>query len=117
MNRYFLLIFFPIALIAQTATPPSSGDGSSDDPYQIDTLNNLYWITQNSGEWSAHYIQTSDIDASSSSNWDSNAGFTPIGNSSTRFTGSYDGDGHIIDSLFINRSTNSRIGLFGRIGV
>jgi hypothetical protein len=43
MKRYFYLIFFPIALIAQTATAPSSGDGSSGDPYQIDTLNNLYW--------------------------------------------------------------------------
>ena len=54
MKRYFYLIFFPIALIAQTATAPSSGDGSSGDPYQIATLNNLYWITQNSGEWDAN---------------------------------------------------------------
>ena len=116
MYKYFLLIFFPIALIAQTETAPSSGDGSSGDPYQIATLNNLYWITQNSGEWDAYYIQTANIDASSSSSWDSNAGFTPIGNSSTRFTGSYDGDGYTIDSLFINRSTSS-IGMFGHIGV
>ena len=117
MYKCLLLIFFPIALIAQTATPPSSGDGSSGDPYQIDTLNNLYWITQNSDEWSAYYTQTANINASSSSSWDSNAGFTPIGNSSTRFTGSYDGNGHTIDSLFINRPTSSRIGMFGRIGV
>ena len=117
MYKYLLLIFFPISLFAQTATPPSSGDGSSGDPYQIDTLNNLYWITQNSDEWSAYYTQTANINASSSSSWDSNAGFTPIGNSSTRFTGSYDGNGHTIDSLFINRPTSSRIGLFGRIGV
>ncbi len=116
MKRYFYLLFFPIALIAQTATAPSSGDGSSGDPYQIATLNNLYWITQNSGEWDAYYIQTANIDASSSSSWDSNAGFTPIGNSSTRFTGSYDGDGYTIDSLFINRSTQY-IGMFGHIGV
>ena len=116
MKRYFYLIFFPIALIAQTATAPSSGDGSSGDPYQIDTLNNLYWITQNSGEWDAYYIQTANIDASSSSSWDSNAGFTPIGNSSTQFTGSYDGDGYTIDSLFIDRPTTNYIGLFGYIG-
>ena len=117
MYKYLLLIYFPIALIAQTATPPSSGDGSLGDPYQIDTLNNLYWITQNSDEWSAYYIQTANINASSSSSWDSNLGYTPIGNSSTRFTGSYNGDGHTIDSLFIDRSTSSRIGLFGRIGL
>ena len=102
MYKYLLLIFFPISLIAQTATPPSSGDGSSGDPYQIDTLNNLYWITQNSDEWSAYYIQTANINASSSSSWDSNSGFTPIGNSNTRFTGSYNGDGHTIDLSLIH---------------
>ncbi len=116
MNKYFYLIFFPIALIAQTSTAPSSGDGSSGDPYQIATLNNLYWITQNSDEWDTYYIQTANIDASSSSSWDGGAGFTPIGNSGTKFTGTYDGDGYTIDSLFINRSTSS-IGMFGYIGV
>ena len=78
MYKYLLLIIFPISLIAQTATPPSSGDGSSGDPYQIDTLNNLYWITQNSDEWSAYYIQTANINASSSSSWDSNAGYKSV---------------------------------------
>ena len=117
MYKYLSLIFFPIALIAQTAIPPSSGDGSLGDPYQIDTLNNLYWITQNSGEWDKYYVQTSNIDASSTGAWDDGQGFTPLGNNSIKFTGSYDGNGHTIDSLFIDRSTSSRIGLFGRIGV
>jgi len=34
-------LFTSVYLIAQTATAPSSGDGSSGDPYQIATLNNL----------------------------------------------------------------------------
>jgi hypothetical protein len=36
------LIFLSVALIAQTATPPATGDGSSSNPYQIATLENLY---------------------------------------------------------------------------
>ena len=101
-NSLVVLFAMSISLMAQSSEQPS-GSGTEGDPYQIDTLNNLYWITQNSGEWDAYYIQTANIDASSSSSWDSNAGFTPIGNSSTQFTGSYDGDGYTIDSLFINR--------------
>ena len=77
MKRYFYLIFFPIALIAQPSEQPS-GSGTEGDPYQIDTLNNLYWITQNSGEWDAYYIQTANIDASSSSSWDSSAGYKSV---------------------------------------
>lgn len=100
-------------LTAQTATPPASGDGSSGDPYQIATLNNLFWITQNSGEWNKYYEQTADIDASSSSGWHSNAGFSPIGNSSINFTGSYDGQYHTISGITINRSAVDFIGMFG----
>jgi len=73
-------------LTAQTATPPASGDGTSGDPYQIATLNNLYWITQNSGEWNKYYEQTADIDASGTSGWDGNAGFYPIGDASVNLT-------------------------------
>ena len=103
------------SLLAQPGEQPS-GSGTENDPYLVGTLNNLYWMTENSGEWDKYYIQTSNIDASSTSAWDDGQGFMPLGNSNTRFTGSYDGDGHTIDSLFIDRST-SRIGLFGRIGV
>ena len=102
------------SLLAQTATAPSFGDGSSGSPYQISTLNHLYWITQNSSEWDKVYIQTANIDAFSTSSWDSNEGFSPIGNSTTNFTGSYDGDGYTINGLTIARSTTHRIGLFGK---
>ncbi len=88
------------------------GDGSLGDPYQITTLENLLWISQNSTEWDKYYIQTADIDASTTSTWNSGAGWTPIGNSTTNFTGSYDGQGHTINGLYINNST-SFTGPFG----
>lgn len=84
-------------LFGQTATAPS-GAGTSVSPYQISSLNNLYWISQNSLAWGAYYQQTTDIDASSTSTWNSNGsggyyGWTPIGNNTTPFTGHYDGQG------------------------
>ena len=81
------------SLLAQIETEPSFGDGSPDSPYQISTLNHLYWITENDDKWDSTYIQTANIDAFSTSGWDSDKGFSPIGNNSTQFTGSYDGDG------------------------
>jgi hypothetical protein len=108
-----VLIFFAGTLFAQTATPPSAGDGSSGNPYQIATLNNLYWITQNSGQWNKVYQQTLDIDATTSSSWNGGTGFSTIGNPTTYFTGSYDGQTFKITGLFISRSTTDNIGLFG----
>ncbi|MFA6469868.1 MAG: GLUG motif-containing protein [Bacteroidota bacterium] len=108
-----LLLFSTTA--AQTATAPSSGDGTSGNPYQIATLDNLYWITQNNTQWDKYYIQTADIDASSTSGWDSGNGFSPIGSNATSFTGSYDGNGYTISGLTISRSGTDYIGLFGFI--
>ncbi|MDC9721940.1 MAG: GLUG motif-containing protein [Urechidicola sp.] len=100
-------------LQAQTATPPSIGDGTSGTPYEISTLDNLYWLTQNSTEWDKYYIQTVNIDAASTNVWDTSAGFTPIGNSTTPFSGSYNGQGNTIDNLFINRPLEDNIGFIG----
>jgi len=48
--------FVVVQLSAQTATLPS-GNGTSGSPYQIATLNNLYWVTQNSASWSKYLQQ------------------------------------------------------------
>jgi len=121
---FTLLSFFVFmqAGWAQTATQPIAGDGSSGSPYQIASLENLYWITAPDDEvasptqvtrWAANYIQTADIDASTTSGWFSNVGWLPIGNATTQFSGEYDGQGYAISSLYINRSSTSYIGLFG----
>ena len=108
-----ILLTMSASLLAQIETEPSFGDGSPDSPYQISTLNHLYWITENDDKWDSTYIQTANIDAFSTSSWDSNEGFSRIGNNSTKFTGSYDGDGYIIHGLTIARSSTNFIGLFG----
>ncbi len=98
-----------------TATAPASGDGSSGNPYQIATLNNLNWIAQNSGSWGNYFTQTADIDASTSSTWQLGAGFSPIGNATTKFTGNYDGNGYKVMNLSVNRPSTDYIGLFGLV--
>ncbi|CDM42558.1 MULTISPECIES: MBG domain-containing protein [Pseudomonadaceae] len=42
------------------------------------------------------------------------AGFKPVGNSSTPFTGSLDGQGHLIRDLRINRANESEVALIGQ---
>ncbi len=96
------------------AIQPALGDGSANNPYEIANLGNLYWIAEHFSRWNLHYIQTADIDASVTTHWFDSAGWSPIGDNTTRFTGSYNGQGYIIDALSINRSTSSNIGLFGR---
>ncbi len=112
MASVFVVLLVSNFIIAQTATAPS-GAGTSGNPYQIATLENLYWITQDVTRWNDHYIQTANIDANTTSGWDGGNGFTPIGNAATNFTGSYDGDGYTIDGLTINRSGTDYVAFIG----
>ena len=99
-------------------TDVPTGDGSSGTPYQIATLNNLYWLSEGGGtaiwEDNKYFEQTADIAAKSTAYINKGQGFSPIGNS-PEFNGFYDGQNHAIDYLFINRPGQSRVGLFGYI--
>ncbi len=55
-----------------------------------------------------------DIDASATSAWNAGAGFSPIGNTTNQFTGTYTGQDFKIRGLIINRPTQNQVGLFGR---
>lgn len=97
-------------LCAQTAVQPQ-GSGTSDSPYQIDSLPNLYWLSKNSSAWASTFVQSKDIDASPTRDW-GGAVFTAIGNGSIHFTGTYHGRGHKISGLYI-KVTGGMQGLFG----
>ncbi|RNI11753.1 hypothetical protein EFE42_09970, partial [Methanohalophilus sp. RSK] len=88
----------------------SGGDGSTENPYQIITVNDLQNM---STDLSANYTLMNDIDASGTSSWDGDQGFEPIGNSTNKFTGTFDGNGSVISNLSINRPSTSYVGLFG----
>ena len=60
------------------------------------------------------YVLAANIDASDTVNWNSGAGFVPVGNSSTKFAGILDGLGHSISQLS-NDVASGNNGLFGTV--
>lgn len=92
---------------------PLEGNGTESHPYKISSLSDLELVSENPREWDKYFIQTADIDAIDTKNWNGGLDFLPIGNGTTQFTGQYNGDDFSIKNLFINRSTNNDIGLFG----
>ncbi len=118
-----LLASLVLPLLTFTAPAVSafsgSGSGTSGDPYIITDVNQLQEMKDN---LTAHYALGNDIDASTTQNWEDPEnpgtyfGFEPIGNNTTQFTGSFNGRGHKISNLYINRPTTTYIGLFGYIG-
>ena len=47
--------------------------------------------------------------------WGGGEGWLPIGDYSNPFTAIFEGNGHVIENLYINRPSTSRVGLFGKI--
>lgn len=88
----------------------SGGSGSERDPYLIATTGDLDMIRSYR---SSHFLQTADIDLNVYP-YNDGIGWFPIGiDSSSPFTGSFDGDGHHIINLFINNPMHAHVGLFG----
>jgi len=122
---FALLALAPSGAWAQAAVAPASGDGATTDTaYQITKLGNLAWLhdmAAASSTGSTYYKLMNDIDASATATWNDNGttttlvGFNPIGNVSDPFKGVFDGAGHKITGLVINRSSMDGVGLFGFI--
>lgn len=98
---------------ARTDIVPAPGSGTSNDPYLISCVGNLHWISSNTNLWNKYFLQTANIDAIETEHWYSGSGFSPIGNSTTKFSGTYNGQGFTIDGLYINRPSADNIGFFG----
>ena len=91
-----------------SVTEPKSENGV----YQISNGAELAWFAQtvNGGNTGISAVLTADIDLM-------NCPWTPIGNSTNAFAGTFDGKDHTIDNLYINYSstatTSPYLGLFG----
>jgi hypothetical protein len=88
----------------------AGGSGTEGDPYQVSTLEQLQAVKDH---LESHFIQVADIDATDTKNWNDGAGFEPIKSFTGTFTGSYDGDEHVISNLFISLADSLEVGLFG----
>ncbi len=91
--------------------PFAGGNGSELYPYLVEDIEQLQQVRNYAD---AHFLQVSNIDAVSTQNWNGGNGFIPIGDETINFSGVYDGNDFVINSLFINRS-ESRVGLFGYV--
>jgi filamentous hemagglutinin family protein len=93
-------------------SPYVSGASSLTSAMLVNTLYDLQNIGNN---LVGTYALSRNIDASSTAGWNSGAGFTPIGNSSAWFNGSFDGQRHTISGLAINQPGTTYVGLFGYV--
>lgn len=101
MKPKHLLICLACLLLLAAPAAAAGGDGTSANPYQIETAVELQSI-QN--DLSAHYILMNDIDLTGVT-------WTPIGSTSAGFFGELDGNGKTISNLNIS-SSSSYTGLF-----
>lgn len=95
------------------------GSGTQSDPYLVYTVEELENVAQITSDrpdaLSSYYKQMADIDVSTVYNRENGESFTPIATYGTeikKFAGDYDGNGYVIDKLYINDSKES-VGLFG----
>jgi hypothetical protein len=100
-----------LSVCLAAGTAPTEGDGSADSPYLIGNAEELVWFrdTVNGVSTGICAKLTADIDISSVGEW------TPIGNSSKMYSGTFEGDGYTISgmSINVNDKTNDNIGFFG----
>ncbi|QNN46499.1 filamentous hemagglutinin N-terminal domain-containing protein [Thermomonas brevis] len=92
------------------------GDGSDDDnAYQIADVYGLQGMASTT-LLDKHFTLANDMDASGTAGWNGGAGFVSVGTAASKFTGSFDGQGHVIDGLTIDRGAQDNVGLFGYAG-
>ena len=87
------------------------GIGTAGNPYLICNATQLNAVRDGLDR---HYKLKNDIDLTAFIQANDNVnGWLPIGTTTTRFTGSFNGAGHKITGLWIDRSSTNDIGLFG----
>ena len=94
---------------------------NEDGVYEIANAGQLYWFAQyvNAGNVSADAILTADIVVNEGTVTESSTDarvWTPIGNWSNKYTGTFDGNDYTVSGLYFNDSEVHYVGLFGVIG-
>ena len=79
-------------------------------------------IENNSSAWGLSYALGQNIDATATNTWNSNGskatGWKPVGNATTMFSGSFDGQGFTLTGLYIDNNVyagTAYAGLFGKV--
>ena len=134
-NRLFTMLLLVMAILmpcggawAQTAIPPSEGDGSEGSPYIITKAEELEWFRNevNNGQYSicakiADNVEVIDMStvchAADKTQSLNELSWVPIGNETNKYKGTFDGNGKTISNLYIKtvyiKTENQQAGLFG----
>ncbi len=89
------------------------GTGTRSAPYVVTNATELQAVD---ADRDGHVRLGTDVDASETEAWFGGAGFIPIGREGDGFNGTFDGDGHTISGLTIDRGGQGSVGLFHTIG-
>mgnify|MGYP006279922469 FL=1 len=108
-----LLLVLAAMIVAFNLAAFAGGDGTEENPYQVSNLTELNDVRNYP---TAHFIQTADIDLDVAP-YNTGTGWVPIPwltfpDYAQRFSGTYDGGGHIIDNLYLNSGSTQQMGLF-----
>lgn len=78
--------------------------------YQLEDANDLNWFAKrvNNGETAINAVLTSDIDMQG-------VEYTPIGTTTNKYAGKFDGQNHVISNLIVNLPNQDYVGVFGVI--
>jgi len=102
-----------------TQDPIYSGGTLPTQYMLINSLSDLETLSNTPTFWNQNFnfALNNNIDASSTANLNNGAGFTPIGNTITPFSGLFDSQGHSISHLAITVNPNSPLPIDGLFGV
>lgn len=109
--KEFLPILLLCVFVSLANAKYSGGSGTAEDPYLISTPQDMNAIGSDSTDWNKHFKMTADINMAAYTG----TKYKIIGNSTTNFTGTFDGNDHRIYNLkFSTTSSGYNIGLFGK---
>ncbi|MBN1766640.1 MAG: hypothetical protein JW860_15400 [Sedimentisphaerales bacterium] len=92
-----------------------SGSGTEADPFLIQDANDMQDIGAHAEHWDKHFLLTNDIDLSPFDGQDGRPMFNIIGNTITKFTGKFNGDGHVISNFIYHAAGTNFVALFGYV--
>ena len=108
LNQKIIILAVLILANVSFAGTYSGGNGSELQPYQIADSDDWQELMTTSDDWGSSFILTADVNLAGIT-------LTPVGNSSTPFTGVFDGQGYVIRNAVINLPGNNDVGLFGYV--
>lgn len=79
--------------------------GTTEEPISIDDLKELKIISDFPRYWDKHMVLNASLAAGETKEWNNGAGWGPIGDKQTPFSGSFNGRGHSVDSIFITKNS------------